>query len=290
MEYCGIRKACGRSQDQRTEEYRLKSRHRQILDLLVTQGACTYQELSARFDVSTMTIRRDVEFLAGQGLLIKTLGGVQNASAPSYFFETPLYSRISKNRDEKREIAERALELIESGQTLFIDGSTTCQQLARLIADERQGLTIVTNSALVAIEVGKSTNNMTVCIGGQFERDTVSFIGASAEEAAGKYFVDMCLISTKGFVPAEGTFESSVGNLTVKQRFSDQSAHTILLVDHSKFGARALTKAIDISRIGTVVTDAATSQSDLDLLQELGKDVKVSNATGKRPKERLNAS
>jgi DeoR/GlpR family transcriptional regulator of sugar metabolism len=268
----------------------MKSRHRLILDLLELRGACTYQELSSHFAVSTMTIRRDVDLLASQGRVIKTLGGVQNAHAPSYFFETPLYSRISKNLEAKRAIAETALGLIETGQTLFIDGSTTCLHLARLIAERCNGLTVVTNSALTSIELGKSGNNMVVCLGGQFEKDTVSFVGPTAEDAASKFFVDLALVSTKGFIPAEGTFESSVGNVRIKQVFAEQSARTILLADHTKIGERALTKAIDISRIAAVVTDRPLLSHDASAFKRMSKEIVIAKRKRRATKEVVNAS
>jgi DeoR/GlpR family transcriptional regulator of sugar metabolism len=268
----------------------VKNRHRLILDLLETHGACTYQELGSKFEVSTMTIRRDVDFLASQGRVIKTLGGVQNAHAPSYFFETSLYSRIAKNRDAKQAIAEKALGLIKPGQTLFIDGSSTCLHLARLIATRCEELTVVTNSALTSIELGKSSKNMVVCLGGQFEKDTASFVGPTAEDAASKFFVDVALISTKGFIPGEGTFESSVGNVRIKQVFAEQSAKTVLLVDHTKIGTRALTKAIDIKRISAVVTNRPLTAKDSGALRRHSKDVLVASASRKGRKEVLDAS
>lgn len=268
----------------------MKTRHRLILELLELRGACTYQELSTQFAVSTMTIRRDVDLLAGQGRVIKTLGGVQNAQAPSCFFETPLYSRISKNLESKQAIAEMAVGLIEAGQTLFIDGSTTCLHLARLIAERCNGLTVVTNSALTSIELGKSGNNMVVCLGGQFEKDTVSFVGPTAEDAAGKFFVDLALVSTKGFIPAEGTFESSVGNVRIKQVIAEQSARTILLADNTKVGERALTKAIDISLISAVVTDRPLSTRDATSLKRMSKQVLIAKRKRRAKKEAVNAS
>lgn len=268
----------------------MKTRHRLILDLLEVRGACTYQELSDKFHVSTMTIRRDVDFLASQERAIKTLGGVQNAQAPSYLFETPLYSRISTNRAAKQAIAETAVSLIEPGQTLFIDGSTTCLHLARLIAERCERLTVVTNSALTSIELGKNSNNMIVCLGGQLDNDTVSFVGPSAEEASGKFFVDLALMSTKGFVPAEGTFESSVGNVRIKQMFAEQSAKTILLVDHSKFGTRALTKALDVAHISTVVTDRPLAKKDAAILKRQSKKMLIATAKRRPRKEAVRAS
>ena len=258
----------------------MNKRHQDILDTLKEHGARSYQEFSEQLGVTTMTIRRDADYLAGEGLIIKTLGGVQKAGAPVDYDESPMRSRITTRRREKRAIAECALQLVDSGQTLFLDGSTTCLQLATLLHQHRQGLTIVTNSALISLELAKSGGNLAVGIGGLFDRDTASYIGPIAEENAKGFFVDLAFMSTKGFVPAEGTFESSVGNLRIKQLIAAQCAELVLLVDHSKFGERALCKAIDTSQIQGVVTDDTTPESELDYLRQHDKDVRVATFSG----------
>jgi DeoR/GlpR family transcriptional regulator of sugar metabolism len=253
----------------------MKPRHSSILDRLDEHGACSYQELSERFGVTTMTIRRDVARLASQGLVIKTLGGDQKAGAPSYYYESPLWSRVKSQYAEKRAIAECAIDLVGARKTLFLDGSTTCLQFATLLTQHRKELTIVTNSALVALELSKNSANMVVGIGGQIDKDTASFVGPSAEESTNKFFVDLAFMSTKGFIPEEGTYESSVGNLRIKQLIVSQCARAVLLADHSKFGVRALCKAIDAAQIQVVVTDAATSESAVEFLKQQGKEVHV---------------
>ena len=253
----------------------MKKRHQNILDHLEENGACSYQEFSEQFGVTVMTIRRDADYLAGKGLVIKILGGVQKAGAPSYYYESSLQSRVNVNSVDKCRIAESAVELVSPGKTLFLDGSTTSLHLASLLAEQKKGLTIITNSAVTALELSKSSENMVVGIGGQIDRDTASFLGPSAEEQASKFFVDIAFMSTKGFIPTEGTFESSFGNLRIKQLIVSQAAESVLLVDHTKFGCRALCKAVDISDIGIVVTDDTTTQADLDLLYKQGKEVRI---------------
>src|SRR5688572_19871531 len=136
-----------------------KTRQDQILDWLDRIGAANYQELADRLKVSTMTVRRDVDDLSARGLVIKALGGVQRADAPSYLMETAIQGRMSAQRPEKQAIARAAIELVGEARTLFIDGSTTCLELAKLIARRMRGLTVVTNSALTAMELGRTRNN-----------------------------------------------------------------------------------------------------------------------------------
>lgn len=256
-----------------------------ILEMLDRQSACTYEDLAEYFQVSTMTIRRDLEPLIKKGAVIKTVGGVQRAHAPSYLHESAVYSRLASQRLEKRTIAKAALELITPGSTIFIDGSTTSLELARRIAKEMRGLTVVTHSALVCLELGKSADNSIVGIGGQYDSNSLCFVGPQAEDMATKLFVDMAFVGTKALIPAEGTFESSLPTFRIKQIVAERCTRMVLLADHSKVGQRALSKVLDISQIHTLVTDDQIRQEDLAALPKPGPKViiapRISHRIGK---------
>ena len=253
------------------------ARQQVILELLERQGACSYRELRDLLRVSMMTVRRDVDALESRRAVIKTLGGVQKADAPAYLYETPLMSRLPVHNAEKRAIALQCMGLLAPGQTVFLDGSTTCLETAKLVAREHDGVTIITNSAFVCLELGRNPRNTVIAIGGQFDQDTGSFVGSTSEEAAGKFFVDLALMSTKGFLPAEGTFESSLANFRIKQIIASHSAHLALLVDHSKFGQRALCKVLDVASIRTIITDDAAPAAEIEGLRAAGKRVLVAS-------------
>jgi DeoR/GlpR family transcriptional regulator of sugar metabolism len=252
-----------------------------ILDRLERQGACSYEEVAAALGVSTMTIRRDLEEPIRRGAVIKTVGGVQRAQAPSYLYETALHSRLAAHRVEKRAIAQRALALVKPRSTLFLDGSTTCLELARALARTQKGLTIVTHSALACMELGKSGDNTIVGIGGHYDANSLCYVGPQAEDWAKTLFVDTAFVGTKGFLPAKGTFESSPPTFRIKQIIAPQSAELVLLVDHSKFSQRALSQVLDIGQIHSVVTDDQVRRADLAALARAGVRVCVAEAARK---------
>ncbi len=245
-----------------------------ILDILEHRGTASYEELSALLGVSSMTVRRDCEELSKRREVLKTVGGVQSATAPASLYETAVLERISANRIEKRTIAAKALGLITTQQTVFIDGGTTTLELAKLIAKERTGLTIVTNSALTCLEMSQSQNTI-IGIGGEYEAANLSFVGPQAEDYAKSFFVDIAFISTKGFQPTEGIYESSMGTFRIKQIMAQQAMEVVLLVDHTKFGQRALTKVLEVSQIHHVVTDAKASERDIGILTGQGCSVHI---------------
>ena len=224
-----------------------------------------------------MTIRRDVEKLVRQGGVIKTLGGVLTAHSPENFYESPIQQRLPIHRVEKEQIARVALQQIRPQQTIFLDGGTTCLILARHLAKKSRGLTVVTNSAMVCMEFGQVAENVNTvfALGGQFDAAAACFVGPTTEEAAHRFFVDAAFFSTKGFLPQEGTFESSIATIRIKQIIAEQAARVVLMADHSKFGQRALCKALDVKQIHEVVTDAGTAASDLATLKQVGIVVRV---------------
>jgi len=253
---------------------RIQDRAALILDVLDRQGTASYEALAELLQVSTMTVRRACEELARLGKIIKTIGGIQQAHAPAYLYESTVRERIATNRAEKRAIAAKAFDLIPNNQTIFIDGGTTNLALATLIADRRAGLTILTNSALTCLELSKGQNTI-IGIGGEYDPVTLSFVGPQAEEMAKSFFVDQAFLTTKGFMPEDGTYESAVATFRIKQIIAERAVETVLLVDHTKFGHRALSKVLDISQIQQVVTDEGTPKSDLASLGRAGINVKV---------------
>ena len=223
-----------------------------------------------------MTIRRDVDKLVSEGEVVKILGGVQTAKASKSLYESPVQERLPVHRMQKEQIARVAAEKIQPHQTVFLDGGSTCIVLARHLAEEFDGLTIVTHSALVCMEFGRNSQdskNTVLTLGGQLDPANGCFVGPTAEEIARRFFVDIAFFSTKGLLLNEGTFESSIATIRIKQIFADQAARSILLVDRSKFGQRALCKALDIKQIHQIITDG--DAADLETLGQHGVDLHV---------------
>ena len=220
-----------------------------------------------------MTIRRDVDELVRRGEVVKTVGGAQKLRGPTHLYEGPLLSRLSVNRAEKQAIARDAVGLIGTHETIYMDGGTTCLELAKVVARRCAGLRIVTSSAMVCLELAKSDRNTIIAIGGQLDPGSLCFFGPSCEQTARQYHVDLAFFSTKGFVPMEGTYESFEGTFRIKQIIADRGSHLVLLADHSKFGQRALSRVLDTRAIHTVVTDDRTPRTHLTALKRLDRSV-----------------
>jgi len=253
-----------------------EDRQKAILDYLRQHKAATYTEIENMLDVSNMTIRRDIVSLAAEGKVIKTVGGAQIVGASADMYESEVLSRLSVNSTEKKAITQKAVGYINPQDVIYLDGSSTCLELAKRLVEAELNVTVVTNSLLVYMELVQSKNVTVICLGGQHDPVSYCLTGPEAEAQAEKYFVNKAFISTKGFSPEEGTFESSVATYRIKQILSSKSSEVVLLVDHSKFGQKSLCKVLDISQIDTIITDSQVSEAQIAVLQRKVKNIMVS--------------
>ena len=239
----------------RTSRNEAPSRRGEIVAWLASAETLTYSQIQKRFKVAPMTARRDVAALDAEGRAAKTLRGAMRVSPGGLLTEGPLHIRLKENLPAKKAIARVAMELIRSGDTLHLDGGTTCIELARLLARSRMRVTVVTNSVLVSACLCEGGEAKVLQLGGSLNTQNGCTTGAETEAAAKKYFLDMGIFTTHGFIPGEGTYESSEETFRVKLAFAPRCRRVVLLADHGKFGKRALTRVLADGQIHQIVTD-----------------------------------
>lgn len=229
-------------------------RKHDLVKWVQAEGRVTYRQVQERFKVSPITARRDIEELARLGVVAKVLRGAIFSPQES-LSESPLVTRQNENLVAKRTIARAALEFVKPGKTLFIDASTTCIELAKLIAQSDLQVTVVTNSILVSACFIEHASVTLIQLGGIVNPSNSCTVGSTVERIAKSYFFDFGFFSTLGYVRDQGTFESSLDISGVKQAFAAQCKEVILLVDHTKLGRRALNQVFSDQQIHKIVTD-----------------------------------
>jgi len=244
----------------------MRQRQQKILEHIHKVGIASLAELAQMFGVSAFTIRRDIDYLAQARLLVKVKGGAQRIETPSHFHEARLPGRMKINVAEKEKIAARAVEFIHSGDTIFLDGSSTIAALARRIAQCCHNITVVTNSILVALELTEANDIRIIGLGGIFDPETMSYVGFDADTPAETFNVDIAFFSCTGFIPELGTFENAAFNRNIKRLVARYAEKVFLLIDSAKFGQKALARVLDTSQIHTVVTDRL---DDADIEEQL---------------------
>jgi DeoR/GlpR family transcriptional regulator of sugar metabolism len=248
-----------------------RERHRKIVDYINLNGRVKVEELSSRFNVTGMTIRRDLLALEKKSLLYRVHGGALKRQEKSIWQMSTLQERLGQHEDEKERIAACVARLIQDGESVMIDGGSTTTRAARHLRAKKD-LLIVTN-ALTIGEILVETNNKVILTGGELLKETNALMGNATEASIANYRTDKAIIGISGLIPAEGCFSAIPQEAQVKSLMMIHSRQTIIVADSSKIGARAFCFLCDFNNIDILVTDKNIKKDDLAQLENTGIEV-----------------
>ena len=257
-----------------TETMKPEDRRQAIMDVLMEAGTASVEDLSLRFGVSKMTVHRDLDDLEQAGLLRKVHGGASIQSSPQ--FESDFRYREKIAISEKRRIAEHAASLIEPGQSILIDDSSTTGAIADCIRDIRP-LTVITNNLGVITSLSGAPGINVIALGGQYSKKFNGFFGIVTDEALRSLRVDIAFLSSSAI---EGTaaFHQDQEVVQAKRLMAKAAKRTYLLVDHDKFGRSALHFLTGLDAFDAVLTGAEVAAEHAAPLEEAGiRLVRVDN-------------
>jgi len=223
--------------------------------------------LAQKFDVSEETIRRDLDKLEKEGIAKKSYGGaILNAHTNE---DPPYASRHYVNIEAKRAIADNVLELINDGDSIMTDTSSSVFEALRRITEEKKDLTLLTNSLVVLSEFQHSGHKL-MSTGGTLGPETSSFVGPDASRTIRKYNVDVALFSCKALSMTGGICDSNEAESELKILMQQQASKVVLLVDHSKFDRIAFIQLFSFDKVDYIVTDLKPSDEWIEFLGRHG--------------------
>lgn len=242
-----------------------KKRHTAIMEIVLERGALSLGALAEILNVSTQTIRRDVDKLCGGGSLKRRHGRVELIPKQS---NTPFDLRASKNLAEKRDIGEAAANLIPDGATVFISIGSTPLYVAKALR-RRKGLTVITNNLSAAMALSDERTNRIILPGGELRLPDRDILGAEVLEFFGKYRAEFGIFGVAG-VAEDGTLlEFHTLEVRAREQIRDNSQTSILVLDHSKFGRLAPTAGENIADVDLIISDRLTKEDFPDLFETL---------------------
>ncbi|NDL67062.1 DeoR/GlpR family DNA-binding transcription regulator [Anaerotalea alkaliphila] len=247
-------------------------RKQEIVKMLVQSRSVKVADLSAIFNVTEETIRRDMEKLEREGLLKRTYGGAVLLESPGE--DMPFAWRVKEHTDEKRRLAGLAVEFIKDGDTIMLDSSTTALEVAKALGEERQ-VTLITNSVNVCVELAHHKNCRIISTGGILNAKTMSFEGPTAVKNLSAYYADKAIFSCKGIDLERGVMESSEYEAEIKKRMIQAAKRVVLVVDGSKFEKMSLVKIDDFSHVDVLVTDRSLDGEWMEQMERHGIQVVV---------------
>ncbi len=239
----------------------------EIAKIINKNGRIKTSELSSIFNVSEMTVLRDLATLEKEGVLKRVYGGALAFNDSSLEISSMLREKI--HASEKGDIASKAIRLVNDGDSLFVDSSTTSLALAKKLC-LKNNLTVVSNG-LEAINELKANQNIKVfSTGGELNMITMGFFGMAAENFLKEVNVDICFISAAGISPGAGITEQNQQNIALKRIIVGRSRKAVLLMDSSKWGKVTLNKVCHLSDINTIITDKKPDRGCIEFFGENG--------------------
>jgi DeoR family transcriptional regulator, fructose operon transcriptional repressor len=228
-------------------------RHDNLRELIRGSGVIRVEEICRRLRVSPATVRRDLDELEAAGTIRRVHGGAVSVESR---LEEPMFDdKASIAAREKHRIAEAALQFVENGDTIYLDGGSTVLEFARLLR-ERTNITVVTNSLRAAHELAGRGPRL-ILIGGELRRLSQTMVGPLTRFALQELHVDKAFMGTIGLTLKEGLTTTDPSEAYTKELVTSQARQVILLADSGKAGKVAFARAGKLEKIHALVTDKA---------------------------------
>jgi DeoR family fructose operon transcriptional repressor len=225
------------------------ARRQQLLDRLAASGYVGSAEVAAELGVSEMTIRRDLQRLADDGIARRVPGG---ASLPGVRTAETFEIRSGSARSVKRGLAKAAVGLLGDAGTVALDAGTTVAELADLLPE---GVGVVSHSLPVVTACAAAGGREVVALGGFYEPSTRSFTGPTTWNAVRELTVDVAVLSCTA-LDDRGVYSASPVDAEIKRALIEVADRVVVLADRDKVGGRAAVRFASPESVDVVVTDA----------------------------------
>jgi DeoR family fructose operon transcriptional repressor len=227
-------------------------RQEQIFNYINKKRKASVKELSNFFNVSKVTIRRDLDELVEKGLAIKIHGGVLSIYN-NLSYEIPYNKKFSVNADEKKRIGMTAAKLVENGEVVILDsGSTTFEVATHL---DKKDITVITNDIKIAMEVAHKPNMSLIVTGGFLEKSVYTLVGPNTEDFLSKIHVNKTFLGADAISLEYGITNRTMQEIPVKKMMIKAADEVIVVADHSKLNKKVFAFLCGFDEIDKLIID-----------------------------------
>lgn len=239
----------------------MTERQSKLIKLVNLYQKIEVSRLAELLDVSQVTIRKDLDHLEEEGLLAREHGYalIKNAN--------DINTRLTINYDTKLKIATKAAEMVSNGETVMLESGSTCALLAEQLAKLKKDITIITNSAYIAIRIRELPIRKVILLGGEYQKEYQGMVGPLIRKCAKEFYVDKFFVGTDGFIPESGFTCDDLMRVETMRYMADSANRTIILADSSKFTQKGVVIQSTFEEIDTICTDTGVSQDVIDILK-----------------------
>lgn len=255
-----------------------EQRRNRLVELIRTRGFAALPDLAEQLQVSESTIRRDLDLLEELGTAKRTHGGV------FYTGQTPKLPHFDERQpqqwDKKKSIARRAVELIQPGDTVLLDGGTTTYEVARLLVG--RALQVVTNSLPVANLFASDPTTDLMFVGGYIYPRTGVALGPHADRMLAEVSVRRTVLSAGG-VTERGFYNNNVLLVETERAMMRAADEVIVVADSSKFGHQSIAFLCELNQVDHLVVDADISAECRQQFERAGAKLLIAEAAPATP-------
>lgn len=252
-----------------------KKRREEIYQYIKEKSEASIDELVDLNNVSSMTIRRDLNYLEEEGLITVVKNGAIIRSAQEFTFE----ERSSINYDKKLEIVKIASSYIKPGDTIMLDGSSTAYMISDFLPDE---VIVVTNNLPLALNIHYHKENIEVIvIGGHLRKTSGTIVGSDAIKSVKNFHVDKVFLSSDSIDMNHGVTDKNMEEAAIKIAMLESAKESFFLMDSTKFGRKSLYKVCNISTIDNLIMNSIGNKQLAPKVEEHCKKNNINLLTNK---------
>ena len=247
----------------------MTERQSKIIKLVNQYQKIEVSRLAEMLDVSQVTIRKDLDYLEEEGLLSREHGYalIKNAN--------DINTRLTINYETKLKIAIKAAEMVSNGETVMLESGSTCALMAEQLAKLKKDVTIITNSAYIAIRIRDLPVRKVILLGGEYQKEYQGMVGPLVRKCAREFFVDKFFVGTDGFIPEAGFTCDDLMRVETMKYMADSANRMIILADSSKFSQKGVVIQSTFDEIDTICTESGISEETVAILNKRNILVKI---------------
>lgn len=237
------------------------SRKQYLLKKLQSDGSISITDLSEELKVSSMTIRRDLKTLSENGLVTLEHGGAVLNNGSLFEYNTAFKQEIKSG--EKLRIAQKCLEFVNEGDSIYLDAGTTVSKIAGLLGGQKN-IMILTHSLLAANQTAGFRNVKVIMCPGELRRESMAYMGPLTDEFIRQFRIDTLFLGVEGIDLANGVSVPDIADGATKKNLISNARRVICAADSSKFNSSFFFRIAPLTEIDVIVTDSDLEEDILN--------------------------
>jgi DeoR/GlpR family transcriptional regulator of sugar metabolism len=244
-----------------------EQRRENIVALIHELGRVKVSELSEKYKISEVSVRKDLETLEAQGHLKRVHGGA--VALNKLYVNMDLSERYLTNSQAKRQLAEAVATFVNDNDTIFMNAGTTLTYVLRAIKG-KQNISLVTNSIQNATEAALFSSFKVILLGGEVDSKYQFTYGTDAEAQLANYHAMKTILSVDGISAEAGLTLYYSNEASIARKMIEYSSKTIVVADSGKIGKEVFARITDAKRTDILITNASDKEKELAALRKLG--------------------